>query len=330
MNATSDKIRPLELKRDLDALVGLIEIAFAGDLARWGSDFGEQVKMMKKFVPLIRFLSRVSEAFRNTFDGFLWEEEGRVVGGVTVSKQGLNRARWLIGNVATHPDFRRRGIARALVNRAIQHAQAHGAEMCILEVRAEAEPAYNLYRSMDFVHYDSVTGFKLEALPEAQVKPFDGYDLRPMKFTEWQPRYELAVRETPQEVQDFAPVSEAEFRVVPIERLIQPLALRLQRTDIHRWAVEKEGRLVGYASLAACKAPKVNHRLFLRIEPEHQEALADPLVSLTLHTLQDYPPNNFQAELRTTNTGLIDTLKRYGFEEIEVMHRLGLKLGSSG
>jgi ribosomal-protein-alanine N-acetyltransferase len=63
---------------------------------------------------------------------------------------------WLVGdevhilNVAVHPDARRNGTGRALVQRVVEDALAHNAASVSLEVGRRNEPATALYRSMGF------------------------------------------------------------------------------------------------------------------------------------------------------------------------------------
>lgn len=323
---TNGKIRPFDLQNDMDGMVDLVEIAFAGDLERWGSNFREQMQMAQKMVPLLKFLSRVSSVFRHTFDGYVWENGGQMAAFVMVQKVGLSQTHWQIGNVATHPDYRRQGLARKLVTKAMDHAKAHGAKICTLEVRAVAEPAYNLYRSLGFVHFDSHTVLKLDTLPTIKAKPLPGYTLHLMKFGEWRARHTLAQRETPQEVQDFLPVSEAEYRISPIERITTPLVLRLQRLDVLRWAVEKDGEIVGTLLLAANRKPNLPHEIELHVLPDHREALAEPLLTLALETLQAYPRETARISVRTNDAAFISLLKQYQFVEIDVNHELGAKL----
>ncbi len=267
-------------------MTDLIEATFAGELENWGGDFCEQVKMAKQMVPMLSILSRVSKNFQHVFDGFVWEEQGRIVSMVTVQKSGFDIERWTIGNVATHPDYQRRGLARKLVTRAMKHARSLGAKICTLDVRATATPAYNLYRSLGFVHYDSLTALKLESIPDVKAGPLPGYNLRTMKLGEWRLRYELALRETPKEVQDSLPVSEADFRILPIEYVTNILAQRIQQMQVQRWAAEKDGESVGMMSLVAHRKSKVHHELSMHIHPEHRQALAEPLLTLALETLQ--------------------------------------------
>ena len=325
INMSNDNIRAFDIRMDMDAMIDLIEAAFAGELENWGGDFRERMKMAKQMVPLLSILSRISKTFQHVFDGFVWEEQGRIVSMVNVQKTGLDTKRWLIGNVATHPDYQRRGFARKLVTRAMQHAQEHGAEICTLDVRTEATPAYNLYRSLGFVHYDSIAALKLEVLPQTQAKPILGYTVRPMKLSEWQARYVLALQETPEDVQAFLPVRKVDFRISPIEYVITPLAQCIQKMRVHRWAVEMDGQLAGNMLLVASKKANIHHELNFRIEPSHRQALAESLLTLALDTLQAYPKHILRTEIRTSYKDLLDLFKRYGFVEIEDNHRLGAK-----
>ena len=53
-------------------------------------------------------------------------------------------------NVATHPDFRRRGAARALLSEALTRAVRDRKRLVLLEVRRSNLAAISLYRSLGF------------------------------------------------------------------------------------------------------------------------------------------------------------------------------------
>ena len=53
-------------------------------------------------------------------------------------------------NVAVHPDFRRRGIAEALVVKLVEELKVRGNHSLMLEVRVSNEPARTLYEKLGF------------------------------------------------------------------------------------------------------------------------------------------------------------------------------------
>lgn len=55
-----------------------------------------------------------------------------------------------VSNVAVLPDFRRRGLARRLLEHVLEHAEAAGAPEATLEVRRSNRPALTLYEALGF------------------------------------------------------------------------------------------------------------------------------------------------------------------------------------
>ncbi|MBJ6763956.1 ribosomal protein S18-alanine N-acetyltransferase [Myxococcaceae bacterium JPH2] len=53
-------------------------------------------------------------------------------------------------NVATSPEHRRRGVARAVMDELLARGRAHRCSLATLEVRRSNEPALNLYRALGF------------------------------------------------------------------------------------------------------------------------------------------------------------------------------------
>lgn len=75
------------------------------------------------------------------------EVEDQVVGALVLWRV-LDEAE--LATLAVRPDFRRRGIARVLLQTALDAAYAEGARICQLEVRAGNEAAQKLYESFGF------------------------------------------------------------------------------------------------------------------------------------------------------------------------------------
>ena len=53
-------------------------------------------------------------------------------------------------NIAVHPDFQRRGLAKALLEQSLQLVREDGATMCVLEVRDSNRAAQELYYELGF------------------------------------------------------------------------------------------------------------------------------------------------------------------------------------
>jgi ribosomal-protein-alanine N-acetyltransferase len=75
------------------------------------------------------------------------EVDGKIVGMIVV---------WLLVNeahiatIATHPDFRRKGIAKRLLSHALRHLMDEGARSSFLEVRESNLAAQDMYRKFGY------------------------------------------------------------------------------------------------------------------------------------------------------------------------------------
>ena len=74
-------------------------------------------------------------------------EDDRVIGYVG-SQSSIDEAD--IMNVAVHPDFRRQGIAEALINRLVADLKERDIYALLLEVRVSNTPAITLYEKLGF------------------------------------------------------------------------------------------------------------------------------------------------------------------------------------
>ena len=83
-------------------------------------------------------------------------EEGRVVGYVGVISAPPEGE---ITNVATHPDFRRRGVGEGILEALKREAEDRGIESLYLEVRRSNSPARGLYEKMGFAVIGERKGF---------------------------------------------------------------------------------------------------------------------------------------------------------------------------
>lgn len=145
-------LRPLNILRDLPVVADLIELCFNSTLDTDGHRYVQQMRQSGLDPSFVNWAQRMADSVSLPLTGFVWEEEGRIVGNVSLipfRKDG--RKIQLVANVATHPDYRRRGIARQLTESALELARKKGADEIWLQVRADNPGAIALYEQLGFV-----------------------------------------------------------------------------------------------------------------------------------------------------------------------------------
>ena len=247
-------MRPLRLPGDLVPLAEMLVKTFQyPENPEWGiradeeEDLAREIRNLRRIWPIVRAFQFVSPALRDLLRGFVWEEDGRIVGVVLCQHQGTTRS-WGIGIVGVLPEHRGRGIARALLMRALDDLRSWDADKAILSVIDRNVPAYGLYKSVGFEHYSGAV--ELECGPSGRVDvpalP-TGYVAEPVRPSRlWRLRYELDQRITPPEVRRYQPVVIGRYRPPVAVRAILPAVRLLQRREERVIAVRQseDGRLV--------------------------------------------------------------------------------------
>ena len=90
----------------------------------------------------------IASELNNELAFWLTAMEGEQVAGYIGSQTVIDETDMM--NVAVHPDFRRKGIAEALVNALVEAMKSRGSRCLTLEVRASNEPAIMLYEKLGF------------------------------------------------------------------------------------------------------------------------------------------------------------------------------------
>ena len=91
----------------------------------------------------------IASELTNKLSFWLVAMEGDTVAGYIGSQTVMDESDMM--NVAVHPDFRRKGIAEALVNGLVEELKRKESRCLTLEVRASNAPAIALYEKLGFV-----------------------------------------------------------------------------------------------------------------------------------------------------------------------------------
>ena len=140
-------LRTVNAIDDMPAVLDLIEIGFKNELDPQGWKLLNQMRNIARQTGFLR----IRGALRTDSAGFVWVEDGHIVANLSlrIALPSVTRGR-LIGNVVVHPNYRGKGISRALVEAAIQAARNEGARWIGLEVRQQNDVAFGLYQRLGF------------------------------------------------------------------------------------------------------------------------------------------------------------------------------------
>lgn len=311
---------------DLGQVASLIEEAFGYDLDQSGIEALRELKVMSHLGPLLWLLERIGPEFRNTFFGFVWVEDGQIVGNVTVNKGSASSRRWVISNVAVRPAYRRRGIAYQLMEAALNWARSQGGEWALLQVRADNEPARRLYHRLGFEEVTAVAELRLEKVRPVAIVSTGGFTLRQRSHREWLKEYRLVKAATSPGAQWVNPVRETDLD--PGQRLYRALADFFAGRKVYRLAVESEGRFIALLTAQASRWES-DHSLELTVHPDYRGRLEEMLVTAALTILSGYPPRGVSVNHLTDHPQVIAALKQYGFVEQRTLAQMRLDLTRS-
>ncbi len=269
-------LRPIRPHRDMGSVAELIEKAFVGQLDAEGIRMVREMRSLGKLGWLGWLLSTfILPPFANPH-GYVWEEDGRIVGNASLLPVDRYPRRWVLANVAVDPEYRRRGIARALVTASMDMARDLNARTLMLQVRSTQQGALYLYDSLGFHDYSRRTVWRR---PPQRTKPEhpQGTPIRRRSPEEWHAQWTLANQLHPEGLVWPYPLSPNTFRPKGVSQALS------DRSGRH-WVWYERGRLIGSLS-ARYLHPRGNWRLLLMVPPEERGRVEGPLVAAGLAAL---------------------------------------------
>jgi GNAT superfamily N-acetyltransferase len=305
--------------QDLKTVADLIAEAFANEIDDRGRAALREMRWMGRLSPLVWWWSQADPAFRDTFNGFVWEErtsrgKTEIVGNVSLNRAPGNRRWWIICNVVVQEEHRRQGIGRRLTEAAIAEARHLGAEGVVLQVYQHNLPAFRLYTDLGFRQAAGETLMWLRAVREVQPREVPGYEIRAWRPADGPAVYDLAHAVTPPELRWLKPVRADQYRLDWWRRQGELLANLLAGRRVYRFSVYRADRLVAMMRVTAVSRPQ-EHKLQLVIHPGHAGEVTAALVSRALHGLAAMPSRPVSVEVYKDQTAVLQTLSDYGFQE---------------
>jgi ribosomal protein S18 acetylase RimI-like enzyme len=292
-SSITSHLRPLDIQRDLLAVADLIELCFASTMDADGEQYLLQMRRAAGDAGYLRWAPGITDRLSMPLAGYIWEEDGRLVGNLSLIpliKQGERV--YFIANVAVHPDYRRRGIARAMTEAALEFIRNHHISEAWLQVRADNPNASDLYLSEGFIerarrHTWLILPAKTDGLP---TRPH-ALAIAGRNWSDWDLQRTWLTQNYPPEVAWNLP-----FNVNNLKpSLVADLVRFISGEAVHHWAVRQNGRLLGVLSFEPTFTS--NDTLWLAASPATEEEVIRNLLPFVFHAMAPFRPLslNYQA-----------------------------------
>lgn len=293
----SDGLRPIDMARDVPQIIDLLKLVFGealelDDQQLLGDEVGASLSSL---------FYRLNPATARLANGFVWLADGRIVGNVTLLPTKA-WDRFLVANVAVHPNYRRRGIARAMMHAVTSAVKARGGRTILLQVVKDNDSAIDLYRSLGYVGLGHMSSWycstsRLRRLDPPGSDP--AIDIRPLPGRRWREAYELDTTCVPPDLNWPEPLRPDAYRQTWWQRLSDMLNSQVFET----WAVgdsrsgsraDSRDHLVGLTTITGQWGRP--YLVTLRVHPDYAGRLERPLLAKAVRRLQSLPRRNARVE----------------------------------
>jgi ribosomal protein S18 acetylase RimI-like enzyme len=305
---SNQRLRPINLRRDARQIWELLDLVFGPTLDAEGRRLLDS-NLALSYSPNV--MLQLSQAAGGPVPGFVWEEEGRIVGNISLLGTKME-GRYLIANVAVHPGRRRQGIGRALVREVIKYLRGRDGRSLWLQVESSNQSARLLYERLGFAAVGNLTTWDLANGRLRQIRPPETVQnggsspvaARPLRRAEWRAAYNL----------DRVSLNPALNWPEPVEREAYKQGLWRWLGDFvngrqwESWVMaDSEGALTGMVTISSEWFRP--HRLSLRVSPAWQGQLEQPLLAKALRRLRYLQPRGARID-HPEDDRVVDALLR--------------------
>jgi ribosomal protein S18 acetylase RimI-like enzyme len=298
IHALIPQLRPLNIVRDLPAVADLVEKCFADTMDADGRNYIQQMRRAGQDNFFLRWASSAVETVSMPLSGYIWEENGAIIGNVSlIPYRHARKKNYLIANVAVRPEYRNRGIGRALTLAAMQHAKQRRANETWLHVRDDNPGAIELYRSLGFVDVTRRTTW--QAHPDRNASAGElGIIITRRTARDW-PAQETWLRRLYPDLLTW-------YEPIPWNSLRPGIGSALYRflsdCDVRHWVARTDNLASAVVSWQAMAGG--SNRLWVAIPPEGNEDVLTALLLHARHTLfwrekisLDFPAGQYNASI---------------------------------
>jgi ribosomal protein S18 acetylase RimI-like enzyme len=303
--ALADGIQPFDARLHLRQVAELIAAVFANELDANGRSAVQDKESIGRWSPLLGTI--LSTAFFTDYmAGYVWVQDGLVVGNVTVQRQENSDTRWRISNVAVATGYRGRGIARRLMQATLREIARRGGSWAVLQVRVDNPTARHLYEKLGFGDVCRDGLWFAATVPSLPLADPDGagppasaaFRLQPLVAVDWRARLDLAEASRSPLAHWAEELAPAGYRPGFIGLLRQAIGELTGLVRVRRWGLwdpEHAGVLLADVEAIANSMGEPHH-LCLAARPAAPAAAIAALLGQGLGTLAALPRRGVLAE----------------------------------
>lgn len=265
-------LRPFDARRDMNAAADLIEFCFGDSMDPNGKLYLSRMRAAAKDKGLSRWTAMAKGQTSFPLAGFVWEEGGRIVGNLSmVSFFTPGRRIYFFANVSVYPEYRRRGIARALTNAALQKSRQRWAQAVWLQVQDDNLTAVNLYSSLGFEPRARRTTWNVQPKMLQGEAPA-GANVTTRKSRHWFKQRTWLEQNYPEEIR-----WHLSLKIPALRPGLWGMAYYFfNETYIRQWAIQRDNRLLGVLTWQASRY--LADRFWLAAPPESENAALESIL----------------------------------------------------
>jgi ribosomal protein S18 acetylase RimI-like enzyme len=234
-------LRRLDMRRDLEKVADLVELCFFDTLDPEGKQYLKEMRRAAHNATLLGWASSMIDEAPMPPSGFVWEENGQLVGNLSLIPINLRGKRgYMIANVATHPEYRGRGIARVLTQTALDYSRRHNAISAWLQVRDDNPGAIHIYKTSGFTEFFRRTSWYSGPNIEEHTSQ-EGIKVGKRRSDQWTLQRDWLKRIYPSELEWNIPFDWNLFRMDIFGGIYRFFSLEYPQ----HWSVERQGELMG-------------------------------------------------------------------------------------
>jgi RimJ/RimL family protein N-acetyltransferase len=296
------------LKRDeSDEFIDLLMLCFGEGLERDRVNLVEIGKIMKKInKPIYRFMMKMMKVEMTNYG---IKHDGKLVSALTLSTEKKTGS---IGNVMTHTDYRRKGLAKKLFRKAVADGKKFGLNKISLDVHAQNTGAIKLYENEGFQKFYHTGKLKFD-LSQNKISTSDSVILKEISKIDFEFYDSLLDICYPQQLLEQRDRNKMAKEYIP-NRFIRFLVSKAAGQKVYFYSLYKNGdkNTRGYLSASTSRIEEGLSISTPLVKNEDIDLVIPAISKLTTMIVND--TNYLKLNLSLHRKALIDEMLKSGFE----------------